>query len=83
VEASLDTKKVQMEPNTIYSGYFVFRGIMFLSEIPNPSSESSWYPSGELQTVFKMAAYTLSNESIKFFLVQCHVNILTGAELEG
>jgi hypothetical protein len=29
VEASLDTKKVQMEPNTICSSYFVFRGIMF------------------------------------------------------
>jgi hypothetical protein len=54
-----------------------------LLEIPNPSSESSWYPSGELHTVFGMAAYTLSNETIKFFLVRCHDNILTGAESEG
>ncbi len=46
-----------------------------LSEIHNPSSEPSRYPSGELQTVFGMAAYTLSAETIKFFLVRCHINI--------
>ena len=65
----------------ICSGYSVFRGIIFLSEIPDPSSESSWYPSGELRTVFGMSAYTLSDETIKFFLVRCHINILTGTEL--
>ena len=67
----------------ICSGYSVFRLIIFLSQIPDPSSEPSWYPSGEPQTVFRMAAYTLSDETRKFFLVQCHVNILTGAESEG
>jgi hypothetical protein len=54
-----------------------------LSEIPDPSSDPSWYPSGELRTFFRMAAYTLSDETIKFFLVRCHVNILMGAESEG
>jgi len=68
---------------TICSGYSIFHGIIFFSEIPDPSSESSWYPSGELWTVFGMAAYTLSDETIKFFLVRCHVNILTGDESEG
>ncbi len=29
----------------ICSSYSVFRGIIFLSEIPNPSSEYPWYPS--------------------------------------
>ena len=68
---------------TICSVYSVFRGIIFLSEIPDPSSDPSWYPSEEVRTVFRMAAYTLSDETIKFFLVRCHVNILMGAELEG
>ncbi len=68
---------------TICSGYSIFHGMIFLLEIPDPSSESSWYPSGELRTVFGMSAYTLSDETIKFFLVRCHVNILTGDESEG
>jgi hypothetical protein len=36
-----------------------------------------------LQTVFGMAAYTLSAETIKFFLVRYHINILMGTESEG
>jgi hypothetical protein len=68
---------------TICSSYSIFRGIIFLSEIPDPSSDPSWYHSEEVQTFFGMSAYTLSDETIKFFLVRCHVNILTGAELEG
>jgi hypothetical protein len=68
---------------TICSGYSIFRGIIFLSEIPDPSSDPSCYPSEEVRTVFGMSAYTLSDETIKFFLVRCHVNILTGDESEG
>jgi hypothetical protein len=67
----------------ICSGYSVFRGIIFFLEIPDPSSEPSRYPSGELQTVFGMAAYTLSDETIKFFLVRCHINILSGLSRRG
>jgi hypothetical protein len=57
----------------ICSSYSVLRGIIFLVEIPNPSSESSWYPSGELWTVFGMAACMLSDETIKFFIVQWYL----------
>jgi hypothetical protein len=37
----------------------------FLSEIPDPSSDPSWYPSEEVRTVFGMSAYTLSDETCK------------------
>jgi hypothetical protein len=65
----------------ICSNYSVFHGIIFLSEIPNPSSESPWYPSGELRTVFGMAAHTLSDETIKFFLVQWYLGGKVAATL--
>jgi hypothetical protein len=30
-----------------------------------------------------MSSFTSSDETIKFFLVRCHINILMGAESEG